>query len=134
MTTWFEESFSRLKGQKIINIQGLTKGSDEVVITFETGRMVLNHVQDCCEAVYLEDFEGDPTDLVGKVLVSAEETSEIEHSDDWLEKWTFYSIRTTGGDLWLRWAGRSNGYYSVAVDTHWQPNKKPSRPEEELMP
>jgi hypothetical protein len=132
MTTYFEETLAALKGQKILDIRGLNTVDGEVEITFETGRLTLGHIQDCCESVRLEDFEGEPADLIGKVLVSAEETSNVESSDHWLEKWTFYSIRTTGGDLWLRWAGRSNGYYSVSVDTSWKPNKKPTQTDEEI--
>ena len=138
----------------ILAVEGLQQGSDRVDIVTNQGKLILTHRQDCCEHVFLEDYEGDAADLVGKILVSIDETSNFEDREDEIEKWTFYTIRTTGGDLWLRWNGTSNGYYSVdvniewypnkkpydlgdpgdcwqvAVDTHWQPNKKPSRPEE----
>lgn len=126
MSTYFEEVFNNFKGQKILDIQGLAHGSEKVVIIFETGIVTMHHIQDCCESVHLEDYQGDPEDLIGKVLVSAEETSEIDDVCMSLKKWTFYSIRTTGDDLWLRWFGSSNGYYSVSVDTTWKPNNAPT--------
>lgn len=106
--------FSELTGKTIIAIEGAEKGSECVTITCsDLTRFVLYHSQDCCETVQVEDVAGEPGDLIGHVVALAEETSNNEnpppHADSWT--WTFYRIRTHGGDLTLRWLGESNGYY-----------------------
>lgn len=116
--------------QLIISIEGLSRGSDVLKIGLFGGVLTLEHHQDCCERVVIEDFEGDIEDLVGHRLVSAEEVvngDEDYHrgeEPDYGESttWTFYKLRTTGGDLWVRWLGESNGYYSERVDVNWKPN------------
>jgi len=115
--------------QIILGIEGLEKGGDRLKIELFGGDLVLDHRQDCCERVLIEDFEGDIEDLLGHRLVSAEEVVNGEGEgqsgvvdEDWSTTWTFYKFRTTGGDLWIRWLGESNGYYSERVDVHWTPN------------
>lgn len=110
-----------LVGKVIKEIRGLEKGSGEVWISTECGQEYLFfHEQDCCETVTLNDFDGDPDDLVGALIVSAEEVSNLdndekpsEYSESWT--WTFYKIETNKGGLWMRWLGESNGYYSERV-------------------
>lgn len=112
-----------LNGQTIINITGLEKESDEVrIFTKEGNEYLFYHSQDCCENVSLNDFDGDALDLIGGLIVSAEEVegndeSPGEYSDSYT--WTFYKIETNKGGLWMRWLGESNGYYSESVDFAW---------------
>ena len=116
--------------QLIISIEGLKKGSELLKIGLFGGELTLEHQQDCCERVRIEDFEGDIEDLVGHRLVSAEEVVNGDgkrhkgKEPDYGESttWTFYRLRTTGGDLWVRWLGESNGYYSERVYVNWKPN------------
>lgn len=114
-----------LVGKKIAGIKGLDKGSEEVRIFTECGREYLfYHESDCCETVELEDFECDVEDLVGAVIISAEistnggvegdDNPPKKHSESWT--WSFYKIETTKGELWMRWLGESNGYYSERVN------------------
>jgi len=105
------------KTAKIVKV----KDSDEVIVTTVCGDIYkFFHCQDCCEQVNLEDFEGGVEDLVGGVILSAEEVEGVyEEPDMNLEEsftWTFYKIETTKGGLWMRWLGKSNGYYSEDVD------------------
>lgn len=95
---------------------------DSVVFSNDEETWVMEHSQDCCESVYLEDVNGDLGDLVGVPIVEAtEETSgenpagvtPPDYQDCFL--WTFYRIRTIKGTVVLRWYGDSNGYYSVSV-------------------
>jgi len=90
-------------GKTIKDVVGLVKYSDEVIITTTCEDIYkFFHMQDCCEQVNLEDFEG--------VCEEPDMTFEESHT------WTFYRIETTKGDLWMRWLGESNGYYSEKVD------------------
>lgn len=78
----------------------------------------LEHMQDCCESVWLEDVAGDLDDLVGSPIVMAEESTERDATSDGVESatWTFYKLGTAKGYVTLRWCGTSNGYYSEGVD------------------
>lgn len=107
-----------LQGKKIYSIEGLSKDSEEVRITFTDGTGIrMYHSQDCCERVWLEDCEdADPKDFVGATLVQFEEASNSGPSNCGIQEWTFYNIRTTKADVSLRWCGESNGYYSTSVD------------------
>ena len=115
--------------QPIVSITGLEKGSDRLVFQMMTGTLTLEHQQDCCESVAIEDFEGDLEDLVGQVLLEAEEVTNGDgkkhkgKAPEWDDSytWTFYKFRTTKGDLWVRWLGVSNGYYSEQVYSSWSP-------------
>lgn len=113
-----------LEGQTITKVEGLEEHSEEVFIHTKEGNIYkFYHEQDCCESVYLSDFEGDSSDLIGGLIVKAEEVSESgdEESEnkpyEYCESftWTFYKIDTTKGSLWMRWLGESNGYYSESV-------------------
>jgi len=120
---------SKALNQPILAIEGLEQGSEKIFFRMMTGNLILEHQQDCCESVAVEDLEGDAEDLVGQVLLHAEEVVNGDgkrhkgKEPDYGESttWTFYKFRTTGGDLWIRWLGESNGYYSERVTVTWEP-------------
>lgn len=121
-------AISELEGKVIREIAGLESGSEEVNIFTDCGKHYrFYHEQDCCESVDLDDFDGDPEDLKGGLIVSAEEiiNSGDEESEgkphDYSESftWTFYKIETNKGGIWMRWLGESNGYYSESVYLVW---------------
>lgn len=104
--------------------------SDSATVTFYVGDpdsddceiYCLNHHDECCESVYLEDIAGDITDLVGSpILMAHEEVSDEGGPPDGQERvdesytWTFYKFATTKGYVTFRWYGSSNGYYSESV-------------------
>jgi hypothetical protein len=110
-----------LVGETVRTITGAQKGSDEVIITTESGKAIkMSHYQECCEIVEVYDVDGDQSELVGAVVISADESSSsdapspCEYSES--HTWTFYKIETSKGGLWIRWIGESNGYYSESVD------------------
>jgi len=77
------------------------------------------HEQDCCEWVYLDDIDGELSDLIGAPLEMAEEVTDTggEEKDDGdgSHTWTFYKFATINGYVTLKWYGESNGYYSESV-------------------
>jgi hypothetical protein len=109
----------RLVGEVIKSIKGLEKDSEEVFIYTESG-LIFNFYREqfYCENVRLIDFELD-NDLSGALVLSAEEVegeSVIDDEADIPATWAFYKIETIKGDLFMRWLGESNGYYSEAVN------------------
>ena len=115
--------FSLLVGCHLIRIDAV-RDSSKIIIELRyvttTGTLVQNHQQDCCETVEVSDIDGDLSDVADSAVVLAEESvspplPEAKES----ETWTLYRLRTTKGDLTIRWLGSSNGYYSESVDCVW---------------
>ena len=113
--------FDYMIGKTIESVIGLEYQSDEVIITFtDFTHVIFKHYQECCENVYLEDYE-----LTGKleygVINDAYSTTKYAEDNDneELELWTFYNINTNKGTLNLRWYGSSNGYYGVGVNVNY---------------
>lgn len=116
--------FSDLLGKILtsIKLNGGYKNSDKVEITTTDGDVyVMEHHQDCCESVYIEDIDGDLDDLIGSPILQAEEATNTEDTfgrEDILwdsHTWTFYKLATVKGYVTMRWLGTSNGYYSESV-------------------
>ena len=128
--------FNTLQGKTISEITTLTSDRGVVGLTItctDSTRYKLEHTQDCCEQVTLEDICGELDDLIGVPLLQAEEirsrngdntkiAEALTHylhptkSHDDSFTWTFYRLATTKGSVVLRWYGESNGYYSESVD------------------
>jgi hypothetical protein len=90
---------------------------NNVIIDFADGTKArFYHMQYCCESVTVEDVNGDWNDLVGHPLLVAEERTKWGENDFGHETWTFYTFRSVGGSVDVRWYGESNGYYSEDVD------------------
>lgn len=115
-------NFDILVGQTITGISGFEVGSEEIVIeTLEGSTYKLYHSQDCCESVDVEDIDGTTSDLVGGIVLTAEEVQgETPVDYKWEYEpasytWTFYKISTDKGSVFIRWLGMSNGYYGEGV-------------------
>lgn len=114
--------FSTLVGKTLKYV--VQEGDDQLRFTTEDGEVYLMfHEQDCCEGVYIEDINGDLSDLVGFPVLMAEERTGERPADIPMpeygidsETWTFYRISTIRGTVVIRWLGESNGYYSEGVD------------------
>jgi len=94
----------------------IDEASSEIKFTTVSGDVyVLMHEQDCCEHVYIEDVNGDLSDLVGSPITQAEEST--NHDDPPAEcadesyTWTFFKLATIRGYVTIRFFGTSNGYY-----------------------
>lgn len=111
-----------LQGRTVTEIKEDHNGDGGLLFICEDGsKWLMQHFQDCCEHVYLEDTAGDIKDLIGYPIIEAdEESSHIgrEGDDSYCpesQTWTFYKIGTAKGSVTLRWYGTSNGYYSESV-------------------
>jgi len=109
-------SFEDLEGRILSKVE---VGDDEIRFYLTQDHYAkMYHSQDCCESVYIEDICGDLDDLVGEVLLMAEEVSYDAGPLGGYEEsytWTFYRFRTRKGSVDIRWYGSSNGYYSESV-------------------
>lgn len=120
-----EYPFAFLKGKTLIGIEGAQKHSAKITLTCSDGTVYfLNHGQECCEHVWLEDVVGSVHDLLHTPLTMAEVATNHDNplTDDLDESWagdsftwTFYKLATVKGYVTLRWYGTSNGYYSEGV-------------------
>lgn len=107
-----EVEFCDLSGQFV---RGIIEARQDGFIVFLTDEHVffLEHDQECCESVYIEDIIGDLSELVGQKIVSAEDV----YSDGTTENvecstWSFYKIQGEKDSVTIRFFGESNGCYS----------------------
>lgn len=115
-----DSKFSDLVGKTLTALE-VSENKDEIKFACSDGSVYyMNHSQDCCESVLIEDITGDLADLVDSPILQAEEST---NTNDTMGKnvyesftWTFYRISTAKGLVVLRWFGESNGYYSESVD------------------
>ena len=97
----------------------ITQTDDTITFAFSGGEIArFHHYQWCCENVYVDDVNGDWSDLIGVPLLVAEERDGEYATDEYSESvtWTFYAFRSINGSVDVRWCGTSNGYYSESVD------------------
>jgi hypothetical protein len=121
-----DAKFEELEGVILKDIRGFKESSDELLFIAEDGRKwKMNHSQDCCESVNIEDICGDLKDIIGSPILLAEESTSRENPPDAKKEtteyqdsftWTFYKLSTIKGSVTIRWYGESNGYYSESVD------------------
>jgi hypothetical protein len=105
--------FSALLGLTFANV---VAEDDKVIFTHADGRVfTLEHIQDCCEHVYIESIVGDLPDLVDSEILRANEETQYDPDTEYGE-WTFYKLATCKGYVDIRFYGSSNGYYGVGVD------------------
>lgn len=126
-------------GEIIDRVEGLRDGSDSVKLFFRNHMgLRIMHCPDCCETVEIVDIVGDVSDLVGAPVLEISIVSSTDHPDfvtilegnqgvsvkadrtpiDISESstWSVVKLRTTKGEVNLRWLGQSNGYYSEIPD------------------
>lgn len=130
-----------------VEIIGDENSSELIFIDEDDTKYTMYHSQDCCESVNIDNIEGDLNDLIGTPILQAEEVTNKEYEDKWLDQqeeednyidsytWTFYKLATIKGYVTIRWLGESNGYYSESVDIVMEKNKvKEENKEEEFKP
>jgi len=111
--------FSEIEGH---TIESIVNESTRLVIQCDGGTWFeLEHGQQCCEDVRIEDVTGDFEDLIGSPILVAEEATNAdgpEPADAESYTWTFYKLATIKGYVTIRWLGESNGYYAEDVDCY----------------
>lgn len=108
--------FEILKTKIITEIVGAEKDSSEIIFKCQDGTSyAMDHTQDCCESVSVEDVIGDVKDLLNTPILLAEVVTEDDANAGECGQWTFYKLATVKGDVTFRWYGSSNGYYSIEV-------------------
>ena len=119
-----EEILAAMQEHIVRDIKGEVD-DEEITFFFNDCMVLFDHYQDCCENVFIEDINGDWSDLIGTMLVVASErTSEEPESDAEIieeDLWTFYTFRSLKGSVDVRWHGTCNGYYSMAVSINVKP-------------
>lgn len=116
------KNFSELLGKTLRGAYGMVRNSESIEFATVAGEtFILNHTQDCCETVQIEDVCGDVADLIGSPILLAEEVSNVPEPDGhsyagYSHTWTFYKLATHKGTVTIRWLGESNGYYSECVN------------------
>jgi len=109
-----EVEFSVLQGQIITKFD---VADDELTIVTSEHTYKMEHYQDCCEHVYIDDICGDLELLLNTPVLLAEVVTNNDYDTHNYESatWTFYKINTIKDSITIRWCGESNGYYSEEV-------------------
>lgn len=119
---WENRDLSESEGATIRAVTGFKHRSDVVMVHTDRGVLIFDAQPECCDPGYLEEFDGDPVELVGSTLVK------LKHRFAKTEvgKAHWYEIETTKGDLWTRWSksSGSSGMYSSDVNVLWVPERR----------
>ncbi len=109
--------FSDLVGQVITSFT-INDTEDVILISTQSGNHYkMYHDQECCGSVTVDDVCGDLDDIIGKVILVAEESTSNSYDNLYeSQTWTFYKIDTSKGGITIRWYGNFNGYYSESVE------------------
>lgn len=117
-----QKPFSDLIGKTLAAVTGEAGGEEIRFMCDDGSEYLMYHCQDCCEGVSIESIVGDLSDLIGRPILKAEETTSSETPEGYnhdyepeSQTWTFYKLATIKGYVDIRWFGSSNGYYSESV-------------------
>ena len=113
-----DSNFKILEGKIISSIEGMKVGSEEIILTLNTGeKFKISHDHDCCKSVRVEGLYGDISDLLNMEIIVANETSSNSHGSTGVDlTWTYYQLGTMKGVVTIQWFGVSNGYWSDRVE------------------
>ena len=96
--------------------------NDAVYFKNDTETYVLQHDQECCENVPIDDICGDLHNLEGVEITFSDRSTNSnnpkKNDDDYSFTWTFFKFATIKGWVDIRFYGTSNGYYSEDADLY----------------
>lgn len=92
------------------------QSEDTIRFQFSDADVLFYHHQNCCESVVIDDINGNFEDMVGDMLLLAEERVSDDETISESGTWTFYTFRSLRASVDVKWYGTSNGYYSERVD------------------
>jgi hypothetical protein len=116
MYPYDETDLSVLKGEILTEID-CDENDEVILLTTESGRQFkLYHSQDCCERVYIQEFDNYKA-LIGKKIIEVTD-EENDVSKDYYDSATetVITFRVNDATVINRWIGESNGYYSERVN------------------
>lgn len=124
-----EFEIKEISGQIFTSVRQV---DEAIVLEKEDGsRFIFQHIQDCCEHVFIENINGDLKDLENAPIRVVEKECDLPDiytlSDDGVRSqyseesftWTFYTFSTPKGLVDVRWYGSSYGYYAEGVSYGW---------------
>jgi hypothetical protein len=109
---------TELQGEVLTHID-VDESKGKVLLTTQKGRQILlHHIQDCCEHVYIENIEGEWLKLLGKPLqvASGKEEDCSPESREGSGTRTTFKFKVDNETVVCKWVGESNGYYSESVN------------------
>lgn len=106
--------FSILVGKTLESIEN---SGERLTFHIDDGTAYVSyHSQDCCESVQIDHVDGNVEDVIGQMIVEAEDWEDGDPVPDVKYQpeshtWTRQRIRTNKGEVTFHWLGESNGYY-----------------------
>lgn len=105
-------NFSLLIGKILTSVE-----IEEESIYFNTDKesFISCHMSDCCESVQVYELDGLVKDILNAPILEATEEYDSENNppeNAYSFTWTTQTIKTTKGQLIIKWLGESNGYYT----------------------
>ena len=97
------------------------KGSYNSENGIEEFALKLDHDQQCCETVYIDEMSGELEWLVNQPILKAERVTSFDNRKESTHEeesftWTFFKIATIKGMVDVKFYGESNGFYSEDAD------------------
>lgn len=91
---------------------------ESIVFSNTTTTVVLAHIQECCENVWIESVNGDLSDLVNTPILKAEEKEGVSLCNTYT--WYFYTIATIKGYVDIRFCADADTMYSTNASLTWE--------------
>lgn len=120
-----EVNFDDLVGKIITKV---SQRSDRIIFKTSDGEVYsLQHDQECCENVELDDVCGDLDDLINEKIIKFYEVQDkktplkpedIGKEDVESHTWAFYHISTLSSHITIKFYGISNGIYSETANLY----------------